>query len=51
VEPFEASLKVTINQKTKKDINDITANPFRLLKANYRWQNKTGAEVKIGCEF
>jgi hypothetical protein len=29
----------------------MRANPFRLSKINYRWQNKSGLGVKNSCEF
>jgi len=42
-------MKETVNQKTKKNINDMSANPFRLSKAYYRWHNRSGAGVRIDC--
>lgn len=51
VQPFDASNKDTSNQKVKKNINDMVANPFRLSKAYYRWHNTSGAGVRADCEF
>lgn len=43
--PFEAE-RPTANQKIKKNINDIQANPFRLSKAYYRWHNRSGQNTR-----
>ena len=36
----------TANQKIKKDVKDIRANPFRVSKVFYRWHKKSGKGVK-----
>lgn len=46
--PFEAE-RPTANQKIKKNINDIKANPFRLSKAYYRWHNNSGQNTRESC--
>lgn len=51
LEPFQVSLKETANQKVRKNVNDMFANPFRLSKINYRWNGRSGLGVKTGCEF
>ncbi len=40
-----------MNQKTKKNVNDMSANPFRLSKINYRWNGNSGLGIKTNCEF
>jgi len=51
MQPFEASVKETKNQKIKKSVNDMNANQFRLSKASYRWNNTSGASIRADCEF
>jgi hypothetical protein len=38
-----------MNQKIKKNTNDLTANQFRLSKINYRWNGNSGMNIKSGC--
>ena len=51
IEPYEVSNKETINQKIKKKISDINANPRRVLRAAYRLRNSNGISTRVSCDF
>jgi len=49
--PFEAALKNTSNQLTKKNVSDFDAKPRRLSVAAYRWHKGSGKNNKWGTNF